>query len=137
MSENKPSRLENYLQYNTLTIVPHILRNTNTILDLRNETSVAGTIFDVDGYMNITMTNAVFVDQRNNQHSFESYFVPARTIRYIHIPESMNIQSAINDFLMSKHRPNRPKKVFSFKIRRAERRHQATLRELAQSRKQN
>lgn len=39
--------------------------------------------------MNITMSNAVFLDQRNNQHSFESYFVPARTIRYIHIPESV------------------------------------------------
>lgn len=40
--------------------------------------------------MNITMTNVVFVDQRNNQHSFESYFVPARTIRYIHVPGSVS-----------------------------------------------
>lgn len=47
---NKTSRVENFLQYNTLAIVPHLLRNRNTILDLRNETSVAGTIDDVDGY---------------------------------------------------------------------------------------
>lgn len=111
MTQNKLSRVEGFLQYNTLTIVPTLLKNKNTILDLRNETSVAGTIDDVDGwvnyimpfkiemvniqiwssrYMNVTMKNAVFMDQRNNQHSFESYFVPARTIRYIHIPESVS-----------------------------------------------
>lgn len=49
MSGNKPSRKEGFLQHNTLTIVPHLLKNQNTILDLRNETSVAGTIDDVDG----------------------------------------------------------------------------------------
>ncbi len=53
MNENKLSRMEGYLQYNTLTIIPHLLRNRNTILDLRNETSVAGTIDDVDGYKNV------------------------------------------------------------------------------------
>ncbi|KAJ6631756.1 U7 snRNA-associated Sm-like protein LSm10, partial [Pseudolycoriella hygida] len=85
---NKASRREAYLQHNELVIVPHLLKNKNTIIDLRNETSVAGTIDDVDGYMNVAMRNAVFLDQRNKQHSFESYFIPARTIRYIHLPES-------------------------------------------------
>lgn len=49
MTENKLSRVEGFLQFNTLTIVPLLLKNKNTILDLRNETSVAGTIDDVDG----------------------------------------------------------------------------------------
>lgn len=48
MTENKISRAEGFLQYNTLAIVPHLLKNKNTILDLRNETSVAGTVYDVD-----------------------------------------------------------------------------------------
>lgn len=47
--ETKLSRQEGYLQYNTLTIVPLLLKNKNTILDLRNETSVAGKIEHVDG----------------------------------------------------------------------------------------
>lgn len=49
MNENKLSRRECFLQCNTLTLVPHLLKKQNTILDLRNETSVAGTVEDVDG----------------------------------------------------------------------------------------
>lgn len=49
MEENKLTRREGFLQYNTLILVPHLLKNQNTILDLRNETSVAGTVDDVDG----------------------------------------------------------------------------------------
>lgn len=53
MNEIKLSRKEGFLQINTLTIVPHLLKRKNTILDLRNETSVAGTIDDVDGYVKV------------------------------------------------------------------------------------
>lgn len=43
------SKVEYYNVYNTLCCVPFLLVNHNTIIDLRNETSVAGKIDHVDG----------------------------------------------------------------------------------------
>lgn len=47
---NAKNRKEIYQEYNTLASVPHVLLNMNTMIDLRNETTVAGTIEHVDGY---------------------------------------------------------------------------------------
>lgn len=44
------SKIEYYKVYNSLACVPFILRNKNTVVDLWNDTSIAGTIEDVDGY---------------------------------------------------------------------------------------
>lgn len=43
------SKLEYYKVYNSLACIPFILLHKNTVIDLWNNTSVAGTIQDVDG----------------------------------------------------------------------------------------
>lgn len=40
--------------------------------------------------MNITMVKVVFIDQRLQQHAFDTFHVQARNIRVLHIPESVN-----------------------------------------------
>lgn len=39
--------------------------------------------------MNMDLTNAVFIDQQLRQHPFDMFHIPARNIRYIHIPEKV------------------------------------------------
>lgn len=51
--DNQISKIERFNVFNSLSCVPYLLLNHNTMIDLRNETSVAGTVLDVDGY-NIT-----------------------------------------------------------------------------------
>lgn len=36
--------------------------------------------------MNILLKNAVFINQTGQQYEMESFFIPARQIRYVHIP---------------------------------------------------
>lgn len=43
------SKLECYNLFNNLVCVPHLLVDVATVIDLRNESSVAGRIADVDG----------------------------------------------------------------------------------------
>lgn len=45
----RTSKLERHKIYNSLACIPFILLNKSTIIDLRNETSVAGIISEVDG----------------------------------------------------------------------------------------
>lgn len=117
------SKIEYYKVYNSLACVPFILRNKNTVVDLWNDTSIAGTIEDVDGYclcfvfrkyfvfsifsififdffkllqfrfMNITMQNVVFIDQRGKMHPLDNFFVRARNVKYIHIPKEVTAQN--------------------------------------------
>lgn len=49
MDFKKYTRKETYSINNTLVCIPHLLKNINTIIDLRNHTTVAGTIDEVDG----------------------------------------------------------------------------------------
>lgn len=39
--------------------------------------------------MNIVMSEAVFIDARGNEYEFHSFFVHARNIRYVHIPDEV------------------------------------------------
>lgn len=43
------SKLESHKFFNSLSCIPYILLNKSTMIDLRNETTVAGIISDVDG----------------------------------------------------------------------------------------
>uniref|UniRef100_A0A182HKK3 Sm domain-containing protein n=1 Tax=Anopheles arabiensis TaxID=7173 RepID=A0A182HKK3_ANOAR len=78
---------EKYNSVNHLTGLAQCLIDRNTIIDLRNETMVAGTIVDVDGYMNVTMENAVYIDQLGRQYPLDNFMVYSKYIRYIHIPK--------------------------------------------------
>ena len=39
--------------------------------------------------MNIVMSEAVFIDTRGNEYDFHSFFIHARNIRYVHIPDEV------------------------------------------------
>jgi len=39
--------------------------------------------------MNIVMSEAVFIDARGNEYEFHSFFIHARNIRYVHIPDQV------------------------------------------------
>lgn len=41
--------------------------------------------------MNITLDEVVFIDQRRKMHAFDNFLVPARNIKYVHVPEEVNI----------------------------------------------
>lgn len=87
---NQTASQEKYNIFNSLVNVPMAMVGWNTIVDLNNNCSVAGTIDDVDGFMNITMVDAVLLDQRLQQHGFSTFFIQARNIRVINIPEKVS-----------------------------------------------
>ncbi|CAH2263072.1 jg10849 [Pararge aegeria aegeria] len=69
----------------------------NITVDLRNDSYVCGKLVTVDGYMNLSFSNAVFCDTQQNEYFFDNLFIQARNIRYVHIPEAMSILGNINN----------------------------------------
>ncbi|XP_061505252.1 U7 snRNA-associated Sm-like protein LSm10 [Anopheles gambiae] len=110
---------EKYNSVNHLTGLAQCLIDRNTIIDLRNETMVAGTIVDVDGYMNVTMENAVYVDQLGRQYPLDNFMVYSKYIRYIHIPKDVKILPSFENYLSSMAGPQRgEKKKLTFREKR-------------------
>ncbi|CAH1110021.1 unnamed protein product [Psylliodes chrysocephalus] len=125
------SKKENFLFHNTLVCLVKALEGTYTLVDLRNESCIAGKIVKVDGYMNIEMEEAVFIDARGNKHYFSQFFVRHRNIRYVHIPKDFKSVELMQDQLNGMNRFKKAKKEKrTFKQVRAERYQKETLQNL-------
>lgn len=46
-------------------------------------------------FMNITLNEVVFIDQRKQMHAYDDFMVPARNIKYIHIPKEVIGQKCV------------------------------------------
>ncbi|XP_037918705.1 uncharacterized protein LOC119656321 isoform X1 [Hermetia illucens] len=120
-------RREKYLLHNTLSAVPLLLINKAVLIDLRNETSVAGRVTDVDAYMNITLNEVVYIDQKGLQYEFENFMIPSRTLRQIHLPESVDIVPELRKFLEAFGAKRTMKQGRTGKVKRAQDRHKHTV----------
>jgi len=82
------------MQASTVACILPALRNKRTTVELRNEGFVSGKIVEGDGFMNITMEDVTFTDPRGTRLHFESFFVQNRLIRYIQVPQSVDLRNA-------------------------------------------
>ncbi|PSN49172.1 hypothetical protein C0J52_10149 [Blattella germanica] len=83
------SRQDKFKLFNGLVCLAQGLEGKYTTVDLRNESCVTGKISQVDAQMNVVMSEAVFIDARGSEFPFDSFFIHARNIRYIHIPQQV------------------------------------------------
>ncbi|XP_053695359.1 U7 snRNA-associated Sm-like protein LSm10 [Sabethes cyaneus] len=121
---------EIYRSLNELVCLPQCLVGQNILIDMRNETSVAGKITNVDGFMTIFMKNAVYIDELGKHYQMEEFMIYPRCVRYIHIPETITIVPALEEHIakMTARKPKNPTKM-TFKIKRARQYQQQTLAE--------
>ena len=52
-------------------------------------------VFQVDGYMNVNMKDVHFTKQASQTVHFEELFIQAKQIRFVHIPDEINMREAI------------------------------------------
>ncbi|KAJ1531639.1 hypothetical protein ONE63_000311 [Megalurothrips usitatus] len=89
---------ERHLTYNTLVCLLMTLKGQQTTVDLRNRSSVTGTVARCDAYMNVEMTHVLFRDASGKPHVFENFFVQARNLRYVHIPPQVDMRKSVEKF---------------------------------------
>ncbi|KAH8413781.1 hypothetical protein KR222_008087, partial [Zaprionus bogoriensis] len=126
----KFSAREKYLISNTLNGLPVLLQGRAVLMDLRNETSVAGIISNVDGHMNCELTQVVFINRNSQCQAFDNFMVRNRMIRQIHVPADFDIAEEIAK--QQRKLADRPKanSKRTFKQKRAELRHKETLAQI-------
>ncbi|KAK3931861.1 U7 snRNA-associated Sm-like protein LSm10 [Frankliniella fusca] len=110
---------ERHLTYNTLVSLLMSLKGQQTTVDLRNRSSVTGTIERCDAYMNMELKHVLFRDTSGKAHIFEYFFVNKRNLRYVHIPPEVNMRKSVETFLGNLNpRQQEPQKVKLLTLRK-------------------
>jgi small nuclear ribonucleoprotein (snRNP)-like protein len=110
------SEREKFLIRNTLISLLKAVEGQVTTVELRNENIVIGKIENVDSYMNILMKDVVFKSYRGTSQNFSSFFVQGTNIRYVQIPDEIDMREAI-DYEVNKEW--QMKAAFSRRVRKA------------------
>ncbi|XP_064594317.1 U7 snRNA-associated Sm-like protein LSm10 [Liolophura sinensis] len=71
------------------------LHDTVTTVELRNENAVTGRVEHVDAFMCVTMRNVTLKMPDGRCMRFSDFFVHGSNVRYIHIPDHINIRRTI------------------------------------------
>lgn len=92
------SREKHYI-LNTMTCLIKACEGYEVKVDLRDSSEINGHINHVDGFMNISMSDVTLKTNRGHVIKFEQFFVKGRQIRYVHIPDEIDMQKGMEGVL--------------------------------------
>ncbi|CAK6440950.1 unnamed protein product [Pipistrellus nathusii] len=98
------SMKERTISENSLIILLQGLQGQVTTVDLRDESVARGRVDNVDAFMNIRLANVTYTDRWGRQAELDDLFVTGRNVRYVHIPDDVNITETIERQLQIIHR---------------------------------
>ncbi|XP_037120446.1 U7 snRNA-associated Sm-like protein LSm10 [Syngnathus acus] len=102
--ENFSSIRERTIAENSMVVLLQGLRGEVTTVDLRNESTARGRVVNVDAFMNVRLEEVVYRDSKGRQTHLQDLFITGRNIRYVHIPDHMDIMKTIQGQLAKIHR---------------------------------
>ncbi|CAB1412517.1 unnamed protein product [Pleuronectes platessa] len=80
------------------------LQGEVTTVDMRNESTARGRLVNVDAYMNVRLEEVLYRDRRGQLTQLQDLFVTGRNVRYVHIPDHVDIMKTIQTQLTKIHR---------------------------------
>ncbi|CAG0917357.1 unnamed protein product [Notodromas monacha] len=98
---------------NTLSAYLHSIVGKSVSVELRNESSVSGRLSGVDGFMNLDLTNAVYVTPNGTTQNFEDFQVRGRQVRFVQLPPCANPEDDLKKYFDEQNRKRLLSKVAS------------------------
>lgn len=95
---------ERTIAENSLVVLLQGVQGQVTTVELRDESSARGRVVNVDAFMNIRLEEVDYRDRRGRPSRLQDLFVTGRNVRYVHIPEHMDIMKTIQGQLAKIHR---------------------------------
>ncbi|XP_058051501.1 U7 snRNA-associated Sm-like protein LSm10 [Ahaetulla prasina] len=95
---------ERTIAENSLVLLLQGLHNRVTTVELRDESVAVGRIVNVDAFMNVRLDEATFTDRHGRARRLQDLFVTGRNVRYVHIPDEVDIRATIEQQLQLIHR---------------------------------
>uniref|UniRef100_A0A3P9J1Y5 Organic solute carrier partner 1a n=1 Tax=Oryzias latipes TaxID=8090 RepID=A0A3P9J1Y5_ORYLA len=95
---------ERTIAENSMVVLLQGLQGEVTTVDLRDESSARGLVLNVDAFMNIRLKDVLFLDRRGQTAQLQDLFITGRNVRYVHIPDHVNIMKTMESQLAKIHR---------------------------------
>lgn len=95
---------ERTITENSMVILLQGLQGEVTTVDLRNESTARGRMVNVDAFMNVRLEDVLYRDRLGQLTQLQDLFITGRNIRYVHIPDHMDIMKTIESQLAKIHR---------------------------------
>ncbi|XP_061453376.1 U7 snRNA-associated Sm-like protein LSm10 isoform X1 [Rhineura floridana] len=95
---------ERTISENSLVLLLQGLHGHVTTVELRDESMAVGRITNVDAFMNVRLAEATFTDRCGRSSWLDDLFVTGRNVRYVHIPDDVDIRTTIEKQLQLIHR---------------------------------
>ncbi|XP_020355754.1 U7 snRNA-associated Sm-like protein LSm10 isoform X1 [Oncorhynchus tshawytscha] len=86
---------ERTIAENSLVILLQGLQGEVTTVDLRDESTARGRVVNVDAFMNVRLEEVLYRDRRGRLSQLADLFITARNVRYVHIPDHVDIMETI------------------------------------------
>lgn len=80
------------------------LQGQVTTVDLKNESTARGRVVNVDAFMNIRLKDVLYRDRKGQLTQLQELFITGRNVRYVHIPDHIDIMKTIESQLAKIHR---------------------------------
>ena len=104
---------EKFRAEQTLVCLLHACKGYRTTVELQDESSIFGRIAHVDGFMNIRILRATLTRIDGRIEKFDEIFIQGGKVRYVHLPDEIDIRAAINEQLDAiKRTRNRPARIY-------------------------
>ncbi|XP_008421231.1 U7 snRNA-associated Sm-like protein LSm10 [Poecilia reticulata] len=95
---------EQTIAENSLVVLLQGLQGHVTTVELRDESTARGRVLSVDAFMNIRLEDVVFRDRRGRAVRLQQLFVTGRNVRYVHVPDRVDILQTVQNQLARIHR---------------------------------
>ncbi|KAM9385400.1 U7 snRNA-associated Sm-like protein LSm10 [Pholidichthys leucotaenia] len=102
--EGMPSIRERTIAENSMVVLLQGLQGEVTTVDLINESTARGRVVNVDAFMNIRLADVLYRDRQGHVTQLQDLFITGRNIRYVHIPDHIDIMKTIERQLAKIHR---------------------------------
>ncbi|KAL0961964.1 hypothetical protein UPYG_G00333960 [Umbra pygmaea] len=86
---------ERTIAENSLVILLQGLQGEVTTVDLRDESTARGRVINVDAFMNVRLEEVLYRDRRGRLSQLADLFITGRNVRYVHIPDHVDIIKTI------------------------------------------
>ena len=86
---------ERHKSTNTLVCLLQGIVKFRTTVELRNETAVHGVLEDVNGYMDIEMSDVTVTLVDGTTMHMDNFHITGKQIRYVHIPDEVDMLKTI------------------------------------------
>lgn len=95
---------ERTIAENSLVLLLQGLHSRVTTVELRDESVAVGRVVNVDAFMNVRLGEATFTDRHGRARPLQDLFITGRNVRYVHIPDEVDIRATIEQQLQLIHR---------------------------------